>query len=98
MSLLLPERAAVLASSVYGVQNQLLLKGFLNNKEFSANSKQKKTLAAQSGTRLINRREQFGICVRGAGDYSNDLFVIFRGTDTAADFFTNGRLGLTASA
>lgn len=96
-----PSLAARMANEVYTVNNTKILKGFFSGKEFANTRNQQRLLTAEVGTRLINTRDAFGACGRGAGDYEHDLFVVFRGTTTSnygADIFTDLRTGLNVSA
>ncbi|MGH1485610.1 MAG: lipase family protein [Cellvibrionaceae bacterium] len=89
--------AAKLAKEVYVVRNEFRLKTFLSMPEFSSKGSDKNVLTAKVGSRLINARDNFGLCARGSGEYENDLFLIFRGTTGAnygADIVTDLRTGL----
>ncbi len=89
--------ASNLASEVYDVRTNALLKAFLKRSEFSQKESEKSVLTATLGSRLINTRDNFGLCARGGGKYSNDLFLIFRGTtgsNYGADIITDLRTGL----
>lgn len=92
-----PSFAASLAADIYVVRGEQQLKLFLSGDDFFSSGK---LLDAQVGSRLINTRDAFGVCARGAGQYSDAVFLIFRGTTTGnygADFFTDARCGLTFS-
>lgn len=100
MSILKPKVAAELADGVYDVQSELLLKGFLSRTIFSHTSGQAKHLKAEVGSRLINTRDGFGVCVMGGDKYKNELFLIFRGSTSAnysADWVSNARIGVSSS-
>ncbi|MEJ2743634.1 MAG: lipase family protein, partial [Gammaproteobacteria bacterium] len=71
---------------------------FLLRSEFSQKITNNKILTAEIGSRLINTRDAFGVCARGAEQYANDIFFIFRGTTGGhygADIVTDLRMGLT---
>jgi hypothetical protein len=100
MSILNPGTAAGLADGVYDVQSELLLKGFLLRKEFSQVKNNQKHLKAEVGSRLINTRDSFGVCVMGGDKYKNELFLMFRGSTTSnhnADWVSNARIGVSSS-
>ncbi len=96
-----PTDAARLVADIYTVnENIATYKLFLKDPLFATNSHS--TLTAKVGGRFfLSAKDGFGVCVRGAGDYKNDIFLIFRGTTTAnnkADFLTDANAGLTRSA
>jgi len=99
---LLPIKAAELALGVYEVNSgdERRLKAFLSNKIF-AQSANKSLLKAEVGGRILKAtKDSFGLCAVGAGDYKDDLFLIFRGTTDAnnkADYLTDARIGITTS-
>lgn len=103
MSELSPQSAATLAKDVYLLQSTLasVVDDFIESRpEFSTRSGTSVKLNADVGTRLINKRDGFGICVRGRNQYKNDLFMIFRGTtktNYGADIFTDLRIGVERS-
>ena len=95
MDTLPPLKAAKLAAEVYLVQSERTSENFFKDTVFSADSR--KTLQATVGTRLINTKDGFGACAAGAGDYENDVFLVFRGStfaNYAADWISNARIGL----
>jgi hypothetical protein len=96
-----PSEAAKLASDVYSVsENIATYKLFLQDPLFAKNAHS--TLTAKVGGRFfLSAKDGFGVCIKGAGNYKNDIFLIFRGTTTAnnkADFLTDANIGLTRSA
>lgn len=100
MPKLTPEVASSLADDVYDVQSDIFAKAFLSRPEFSSKASDKKSLTAVVGSRLINTQDAFGLVSLGANQYSNDLFIIFRGSTTAnhnADWVSNARLGVDFS-
>ncbi len=96
-----PTLASEMANEIYLVHNKLqLTRIFLSRSEFSQKKGNNQTLTAQIGSRLLNTKDSFGICARGAGDFENDIFLIFRGSTFAkygADWLTNARIGITTS-
>ena len=97
MKIITPTVAAELANEVYKVRHDKTLKGFLSNKIFTANPKNKTALKAEIGGRIINVSDGFAVCARGGKEHETDLFLIFRGTDRAADYFTDARIGVERS-
>lgn len=96
-----PSDAARFAADIYAVnESALSYKAFLNDPFFDAKARQ--TLTAKvGGYFFLSAKDNFGVCVKGAGDYKKDLFLIFRGTTEAnnrADFLTDAHAGLTLSA
>ena len=96
-----PSDAARFADDIYTVNKDLLsYKAFLNDPIFD--TKAQSTLMAKVGGHFfLSAIDGFGVCIKGAGDYKNDIFLIFRGTTTAnnkADFLTDANAGLTTSA
>lgn len=97
-----PTTAAGLAKDVYLLQSTLpsVVEDFLDRPEFSRQSGSSAHLKASVGSRLINTRDGFGICVRGGKGYENDLFLMFRGTTLSnygADVVTDLRCGVQRS-
>ncbi|MGI1678926.1 MAG: lipase family protein [Cellvibrionaceae bacterium] len=93
--------AASLAYEVYGVQDAFELNAFLLRPEFSEDSNSKTSLKASVGSRLVNTKDSFAVCARGAGAFKNDVFLMFRGTTLShygADVITDLRVGLNVSA
>lgn len=102
MSILSPQIVSLLAKDIYQVQTgaTFLIRGFLNRPEFSQKSADAKHLKAEVGSRIINTKDGFGMCVRGGKGYEKDLFLIFRGSTTAnigADWISNARIGVERS-
>jgi triacylglycerol lipase len=100
MTALKPVVAAELARDVYAVQQELELQIFMMRPEFSNSSGQKISVKARVGTRLINTRDGFAVCAVGGKDYSNDIFLVFRGSTMAnlyADWVSNARIGVTST-
>ena len=96
-----PSDAARLSADVYTVNESVLsYKAFLKAPLCATNSHA--TLTAKVGGRFfLSAKDGFGVCVRGDGDYKNDIFLVFRGTTTAnnkADFLTSANSGLTRAA
>ena len=103
MSIVSPYMAASLARDVYDIQDadgdglEALL---IRHTELSQKPTKNKVIKAEVGLRLINTRDNFCLCVRGANEYKNDIFMIFRGTTPkhfGADFFTDARMGAERS-
>lgn len=95
-----PKVAAELAKDIYLVQSEQFVKIFLTRNEFSQTKGNSQQLNAVVGSRLINTRDGFGVCVMGGDKYKNELFLIFRGSTTAnhgADWISNARIGVGAS-
>lgn len=95
-----PSVIAELAGGIYAVQNEFLLKGFMAKKVFSSDSKNKISVKAEVGSRLINTKDGFGICARGGKGYEQDIFLIFRGStkeNYGADWVNNARIGVETS-
>ena len=97
-----PSISADLALQIYDVNsgNKDALKLFLKDKIFAQDSNQSLLKGAVGGRLLGATTDGFGVCVKGAGSYQDDLFLIFRGTTTAnnkADFVTNARIGIERS-
>ncbi len=97
-----PTIASEMANEVYLVHSERELnKLFLPRPEFSQENRGNQTLTAQVGSRLLNTKDSFGICARGAGNFKGDLFLIFRGSTFAnygADWLTNARIGVTTTS
>ncbi|GAB1255879.1 lipase family protein [Aurantivibrio plasticivorans] len=92
--------AAKLAADVYGVQDSIDLNLFMMSPQFSQKKGDQTALAGEVGSRLVNTRDSFAVCARGAGEYANDVFLMFRGTTTSnygADIVTDLRCGLSVS-
>ena len=62
-----PKTAADLAEGVYLIQSTLasVIEDFLDRPEFSRKSGSAAHLKAEVGSRLINTKDGFGMCVRG---------------------------------
>lgn len=93
-----PKQAASLAKNVYDVSDAFFIKAFLKKYDFLSDGLA--SLKAEVGSRLINVRDGFGICIRGGKGYEKDLFFIFRGTtfsNYGADVITDLRLGVERS-
>ncbi|MCL6269325.1 lipase family protein [Sansalvadorimonas sp. 2012CJ34-2] len=106
---LIPKDAASLARDIYAVQDEFLVKAFLNKPLFSPKGREKKTMSAEVGSRLINTKDGFGVCALGAEqekvgnqDTSNrHAIIVFRGSTTAnmyADWISNFRIGVETSS
>lgn len=99
-----PSVCAGLAEDIYFVEDVFELKGILSKRpELSQEEISKNVLTASVGMRskLLNTNTSFGLCIRGAGAYKNDLFVIIRGTtfsNFGADIVTDIRAGMNISA
>lgn len=107
MQHLSPKRAVKLAIDIYSVEDDysadLFFKSneefYQKNKKGLAVTQQGKALSTMTGGRFFFQKESgFGICARGTGEYSNDLFIIFRGTASFSDFVTDIRGSVTSSA
>ncbi len=97
---LIPKVAAELAKDIYLVQSEQFIKVFLTRNEFSQAKGISQQLNAIVGSRLINTRDGFGVCVMGGEKYKNELFIIFRGSTNAnhnADWISNARIGINSS-
>lgn len=98
-----PMHASKLAFQVYDVSsgNSRALKLFLANEVFTQAKPGKTVVKAEVGGRVLrSAKDAFGLCALGAGDYKNDLFLIFRGTTNAnnkADWLTDARIGICNS-
>lgn len=93
-----PRDAASLAMNVYDVSDQFFIKALIKKYNFLADKAS--SLKAEVGSRLINTRAGFGICIRGADIHENDTFLMFRGTTLSnygADIVTDARLGVERS-
>ncbi|MCP4490108.1 MAG: lipase family protein, partial [Gammaproteobacteria bacterium] len=81
--------------------NSFALRLFLGHKAFSQVSGNQSLLKAEVGGRILKAtKDSFGLCALGAGEYQNDIFLIFRGTTTAnnkADYLSDARIGITMS-
>ena len=100
MDTISPNVAASLADEVYGVIDNFSLSTFLGREEFNSERENTAHLHADVGSRLIQVSDGFGICARGAGDYKNDAFIIFRGTTSrnyGADWLTDAYCGVNIS-
>lgn len=100
MDTISPNIAASLADEVYGVTDNFSLSIFLDRDEFNSERENTAHLHADVGSRLIQVSDGFGICARGAGDYKNDVFIIFRGTTSrnyGADWLTDAYCGVNIS-
>lgn len=98
-----PKTAAELAEGVYLIQSALasVIEDFLDRPEFSRKSGSAAHLKAEVGSRLINTKDGFGICVRGGNGHEKDIFIIFRGTTLSnygADIVSDARIGVQTSA
>ncbi len=97
MTTLTPVQSATLAQEVYAVQDDVLLSVFLKRPEFSGAGRAQAILKAELGSRLLKVQDLFAVCSAGQGVYSQDLFLVFRGSTTAnymADWVSNARIGL----
>lgn len=100
MTGLTPSIAAGLASEAYEVQSDVGVKFFMSRSEFSSADREKISLKAEVGSRLINTQDGFGLCALGGDRYQGDIFLIFRGSTAAnrgADWASNARIGVEFS-
>ena len=101
MGLITPVEAASLAQTIYDVQDEFFAKAFLKKHTmFSTKSADSKHLKAEVGSRLINAKDGFGMCVRGGKGFEKDLFMVFRGTTMSnygADVISDVRMGVETS-
>ncbi|WP_417553500.1 lipase family protein [Marinomonas fungiae] len=100
MDTISPNVAASLADEVYGVIDNFSLSTFLGREEFSSERENTAHLHADVGSRLIQVSDGFGVCARGAGNYKDDAFIIFRGTTSrnyGADWLTDTYCGVNIS-
>ncbi len=91
---LTPSVAAELAKDVYLVRESRFIKVLLTRKEFSGESRVAKKISANTG---IYSKDAFGVCAMGGAGYENELFIIFRGTDTAHDVISDLWIGISRS-
>jgi hypothetical protein len=97
MTTINPFDAAQLALSIYAIQNPKSAKVFFRTNKAIVAEGNHGALDATVGSRLINTRDTFGVCVHGAGEFENDVFLVFRGSTLAnfgADWVSNARIGL----
>lgn len=95
-----PGIAVKMARDIYGVQTKAGMTAFLMKPQFSRSPGNKAGLTAQTGGYLLCRKDDsFGICAMGGKGYENDMFLIFRGTNSqkSADIITDARIGLEPS-
>lgn len=98
-----PSIAADLARDVYTIQSALpvALEEFIKSSSvFSKKTDNVKRLQAEVGSRLINAKDGFGVCVRGGTGYEKDIFIMFRGTTMSnygADIISDVRIGVETS-
>lgn len=100
MGVISPRIAAELAKEAYFAQDEFTVEALLARAEFSRKSGASKQLKATVGSRLINTKDGFGLCVRGGTGYENDVFIMFRGTTMSnygADVISDVRLGVETS-
>jgi hypothetical protein len=95
---LTPSFASSLAARIYIIRDARQLNALRGLPEFSDTKNNGRILSAEVGFRLVNKRDQFGVCIRGSGIYSDDLFLIFRGTEGGFDWVTDFRFGVNVSA
>jgi hypothetical protein len=102
MSTLSASLASFWAKESYTINNELEYSIFVGStSQFSKESGNPLRLKAVVGSRLINVQDHFAICVEGAGDWENHLFLIFRGSTNRnyyADWFANARIGQSISS
>lgn len=102
MATLTPRQAAKLANDIYLVQkDKASIELFFDTNGTILSQENTSVMKAEVGFRLINARDSFGTCVKGAGDFKNDAFLIFRGSTLAnkcADWVSNARIGLEIGA
>lgn len=98
MATLTPQQAAALAQDIYLTQaNQRSVENFYQIHDDILSQESMSSTKGTHGFRLINTRDTFGVCAAGINAFSDDVFLIFRGSTGAnlgADWVSNGRLGL----
>ncbi|HEY7771720.1 MAG TPA: lipase family protein [Marinagarivorans sp.] len=97
MATLSPKVSSKLAADIYLVQNKMDEEIFFERYASFIKAASSNVMHAEVGSRLINTRDAFGVACKGAGDYENDVFLIFRGSTFAnygADWISNARIGL----
>lgn len=97
-----PKISSELARDIYTVQSELEFKFFLKARdEFTDAPEGKAKLTANVGGHIIrSASDGFGVCALGSGDYSKDIFIIFRGSTDAnrgADWVSNFKIGTEIS-
>ncbi|WP_347332917.1 lipase family protein [Marinimicrobium locisalis] len=97
MNEMTPKAAAQLADEVYDVWDHDFLAAYLNKPELFGTPATGKKLEAQIGAMLWKSPDAFGVFSRGGGAYSNDLFLVFRGTSKARDWLSNASIGIEFS-
>lgn len=102
MGSLSPQLVSFLAKDIYTVQSgrRIAIEEFLDRPEFSKSANTSSHLKADVGSRLVNTKDGFGMCVRGGKGHEKDIFLIFRGSTTAnmgADWISNARIGVERS-
>ncbi len=97
MKELSPLTSASLAREIYAVRTESAFSIFLQRKEFSNKKFSNQKLHADTGGYLIKKQSAFGVCAMGGAGYENELFIIFRGTDTAHDVISDLWIGISRS-
>lgn len=97
-----PALAAELAEKVYNINRSYFLgKSFLGMEIFSQSENEKHIPEGTLNLGSLSQTTSFGFFARGAGNYKNDIFVIFRGTcdktSGIGDWFTNLNIGCSIS-
>jgi hypothetical protein len=97
MAIISPYQAAKMAADVYAVQFSSSVGDFFEKHKNILAGDANNVMQATVGSRLINTRDSFAVCCRGANTFKDDVFLIFRGSTLAnfgADWISNARIGL----
>ncbi|AWF79621.1 hypothetical protein BTJ40_01560 [Microbulbifer sp. A4B17] len=91
--------AALLASSVYEIQNDKFtpptIDRFKNQWDLSDHDD---VIEGSSGTLwVIKKRTGFGVIARGKGEFKDDVLILLRGTDNNFDWATDATVGFSPS-
>lgn len=100
MKSLSPKISSELACDVYGINKHSKTNLFFQRPEFVGSAVENQRISATVGGQYFKTSVGFGSCVRGAGQYKDDLFLIFRGSSTnhcGLDWLSNVRFGVGRS-
>ncbi len=100
MNALSPKLSSQLAAEAYTVTDQFKLDAFLQRPEFLNSVGEAQSVRATVGGHYIKSRVGFGVCARGARQFNNDIFLVFRGSSTGhcgLDWLSNVRVGIDSS-
>ena len=103
MTELTPRLSASLAEGVYGLTKNESIEGAIKDlnvlfKDVAGFSEDAMLKAKTGGPWFIKCRTGFGFTLIGKGKYAGQAFILFRGTQYAADWLTNGNLSVSRSA